>query len=109
MQVASVSKRRRRRERIQEARQASKFQVTYLYPNTLVIFYRLKVTRSNISFSFLLQIIKSTIQRGLIISMIFMVIIASVYYGYKGLFLLSDWMNEMEEQRLHRRTAVPRF
>ncbi|URD85055.1 hypothetical protein MUK42_28528 [Musa troglodytarum] len=80
VEVASVPKRRRRRERIQEARQASKF-----------------------------QIIKANIQRGLIISLIFMVIVASVYYGYKGLFLLSDWMNEREEQRLHRRTGVPRF
>lgn len=108
MQAASVPKRRRRRERIQEARQASKFQVTYLYPNTR---HLLQVESHEIKyfFSFLLQIIKSTIQRGLIISLIFMVIIASVYYGYKGLFLLSDWMNEMEEQRLHRRTAVPRF
>ncbi|KDO68957.1 hypothetical protein CISIN_1g0072712mg, partial [Citrus sinensis] len=28
---------------------------------------------------------------------------AGLYYGYKGLLKLSDWMNEVEEQRQRKR------
>ncbi|WOK93733.1 hypothetical protein Cni_G02433 [Canna indica] len=80
VEVANVPKHKRRRERIQEVNHDSKF-----------------------------QIIMATMRRVLIIIMIFMVIIACVYYGYKGLFWLSDWMNEMEEQKLNRRVAHQRF
>ncbi|XP_010920864.2 NF-X1-type zinc finger protein NFXL2 [Elaeis guineensis] len=74
VEVSNVPKRRKRRERVQETRQASKFQA-----------------------------IKETLWRCVCFILIFLMIIASAYYGYKGLFRLSDWMNEIEERRPRQR------
>lgn len=74
VEVSNVPKRRRRRERVQETRQASKFQA-----------------------------IKETLWRFLLFVVISIMIVAIAYYGYKGLFWLSDWMNEIEERRLRQR------
>ncbi|XP_042447184.1 NF-X1-type zinc finger protein NFXL2-like [Zingiber officinale] len=79
-EVPNVPKRKRRRERVQEVGHVSKF-----------------------------QILKATIQRGIIIVLIIVAIIASAYYGHKGILWLSDWMNEVDEQRARRRGTHPRF
>lgn len=72
--VSSVSKRRKRRERVQEAKQISK-----------------------------LQKIMGTVKILLLFVIIVVALIAASYYGYRGLLWLSDWMNEVEEQRQQRR------
>ncbi|XP_022742209.1 NF-X1-type zinc finger protein NFXL2 isoform X2 [Durio zibethinus] len=69
-----VSKRRKRRDRIQEGKQVSK-------PQKLV----------------------GTLKRLLLFIIIVAALIAVTYYGYKGLLRLSDWMNEVEVQRAKRR------
>ncbi|CAM8943298.1 unnamed protein product [Rhodiola kirilowii] len=70
-------KRRKRRERVQGTQEASR-----------------------------LQIVVSNIKKLLLFIALFIAIIATGIYGYKGLLRLNDWMNEIEEQRLRRR---PRF
>ncbi|KAG0477038.1 hypothetical protein HPP92_013879 [Vanilla planifolia] len=64
-------KQRKRRERVQAVQQISKFQA-----------------------------LSSFLKRCLFFAFIFLVVCSFVYYGYKGLFLLSDWMYEMEERRI---------
>ncbi|KAJ7959647.1 NF-X1-type zinc finger protein NFXL2 [Quillaja saponaria] len=68
-----VPKRRKRRERVQEVTQISK-----------------------------LQKIVSTTKRLLLFVILLATLVGATYFGYKGLLLLSDWMNEVDEQR-HRR------
>lgn len=68
--AAAVTKRKKRRERIQATKQPSKFQA-----------------------------FRSILQRFLLFSLILIVISASLYYGYNGLFWLSDWMYEMERRK----------
>lgn len=65
-----IPKRRRRRERVQEAKRISR-----------------------------LQEIATTIWRFLLFFSLLVVIVLLLYYGYKGLLQLSDWMNEVEVQR----------
>ncbi|XP_057979684.1 NF-X1-type zinc finger protein NFXL2 [Malania oleifera] len=72
-----IPKRRKRRERVQETKQISR-----------------------------LQKIIAFIGRFLLFSILVVVLIAATYYGYKGLLSLSDWMNEIEEQR--QRMRYPR-
>lgn len=38
-------------------------------------------------------------KKGLMLVMLIAVLVGVSYYGYKGLLLLSDWMNEVDEQR----------
>ncbi|KAK9168132.1 hypothetical protein Syun_000272 [Stephania yunnanensis] len=70
----NVSRRRKRRERVQEPTQASK-----------------------------LQIIITVVRRWTIFLSIVVFIIVAAFYCYKGLFWLSDWMNEVEERKQMRR------
>ncbi|KAF5192665.1 Nf-x1-type zinc finger protein nfxl1 [Thalictrum thalictroides] len=69
-----VPKRRKRRERLQEAEQIS-----------------------------MLQAFGATLWRCLLFILVILVVIATLYFGYKGLLLLSDWMNEIEQKRQRRR------
>ncbi|ONK67921.1 uncharacterized protein A4U43_C05F5220 [Asparagus officinalis] len=69
-----VPKRRKRREKVRDIRNASKFQA-----------------------------IKQTVWRYFLLLLICLVISAIAYYGYKGIFLLSDWMNKIEEKQQRRR------
>ncbi|KAH7677878.1 NF-X1-type zinc finger protein NFXL1 protein [Dioscorea alata] len=77
-EVTKVPKRRKKRERVQEVRHMSTFQV-----------------------------IKTTLWKSLMFTLLILVIIATAYFGYKGIFLLSDWMNELDSRRL--RHQHPRF
>ncbi|KAK8940147.1 NF-X1-type zinc finger protein NFXL2 [Platanthera guangdongensis] len=70
---APARKRRKRPDRIQAMQRVSKFQVFI-----------------------------SSLRRCLLFSIILSVACASLYYGYKGLFLLSDWMYEMEKRRVRK-------
>ncbi|KAG7999105.1 hypothetical protein I3843_01G290000 [Carya illinoinensis] len=70
----NVRKRRKRRERIQDAEQISRLQKIAANVKWLLLFAALAV-----------------------------VIIAVANYGYKGLMWLSDWMDQVEEQRHRRR------
>nr|CAD1839837.1 unnamed protein product [Ananas comosus var. bracteatus] len=78
VEAADVPKRRKRRERVQETKQISKFQE-----------------------------IKKTIWRCLLVMLLFIVVVLIAYFGYKGIFWLSDRMNEIEEQRMRKR--LPRI
>ncbi|OWM87423.1 hypothetical protein CDL15_Pgr022534 [Punica granatum] len=69
----SASKRRRRREKVQEARGASKLQKIFATMKWLLLFV-----------------------------LLVMALVAGTYYGYKGLLRLSDWMNEVDRQRSRR-------
>ncbi|GAB2288357.1 NF-X1-type zinc finger protein nfxl2 [Dionaea muscipula] len=69
-----VTKRRRKRRQVQEANQISK-----------------------------LQKLMGHARRLLTVVMVLALTMMVLYYGYKGLFLLSDWMNAVEEQRARRR------
>lgn len=111
VEVPNVPRRKRRRERVQEVRHVSKFLVSSHYPATDIIFTNIEKKNlfSISSFLYLLQILKATIQRGIIIVLIVATIFVSAYYGRKGIFWLSDRMNEVDEQRLRRRGTHPRF
>lgn len=50
-----------------------------------------------------LQVIIAAGQRFLLILLVCVLLVALVYYGYKGLLRLSDWMNEVEMQKQRRR------
>ncbi|XP_042480948.1 NF-X1-type zinc finger protein NFXL2 isoform X2 [Macadamia integrifolia] len=69
-----VPKRRKKRERMQESREISK-----------------------------LQAIGAIVWKCLVFISIIICIIGASYCGYKGLLWLSDWMNEVEEQRQRKR------
>ncbi|KAK1311662.1 NF-X1-type zinc finger protein NFXL2 [Acorus calamus] len=73
LDVGHATKRRKRRERIQEHKQISK-----------------------------LQAIQAIMWKCLVCVTVFVILVAIAYYGYKGLFLLSDWMNEAERRRLNK-------
>ncbi|XP_021904144.1 NF-X1-type zinc finger protein NFXL2 isoform X2 [Carica papaya] len=70
----NAPKRRRRRDRTQEAKQASK-----------------------------LEKLVGTVKRLLLWLTLVAVVIAAMYYGYNGLLWLSDWMNEVDGRRQRRR------
>ncbi|GAV90902.1 LOW QUALITY PROTEIN: hypothetical protein CFOL_v3_34302, partial [Cephalotus follicularis] len=70
----NIPKRRKRRERIQETAQVSTFQ------------------------KFI-----ATMRRLFLIVTFSVALVTATYYGYKGILNLSDWMNEIEEQRLRKR------
>ncbi|KAF3329139.1 NF-X1-type zinc finger protein NFXL2 [Carex littledalei] len=69
----NAPKRRRRRERGKEMRQTSKFEA-----------------------------IKAISMRCLWVMLMILVFIMCAYWCYKGIFWLSDWMNEVDEQRLRK-------
>ncbi|KAK9700013.1 hypothetical protein RND81_08G211100 [Saponaria officinalis] len=68
--VTHVPKRRKRREQAQETKQAST-----------------------------LQKLISTLKRLFIFVGLLVALVVLAYFGYKGLLLLNDWMNEVEERR----------
>lgn len=69
-----VSKRRRRRERVQETTQVP-----------------------------MLQKLMTGLWRFVLAVILLVALVAVAYYGYKGLLALSDWMNEVEEHRERRK------
>lgn len=71
--AAHVPKRRKRRERLQEVGQLSRFQA-----------------------------IRAAAWRCLLVILMCLVVFVCVYYGYSGILWLSDWMNKIEENRLRR-------
>ncbi|OEL35980.1 NF-X1-type zinc finger protein NFXL2 [Dichanthelium oligosanthes] len=73
-EVANVPKRRKRRDRGQEVNKVSKFQE-----------------------------VKTYVLRMLLIILTSIIIAAGLYLLWKGIFWLSDWMNEMEEQKARQR------
>ncbi|KAB1217733.1 NF-X1-type zinc finger protein NFXL2 [Morella rubra] len=74
----NVPKRRKRRDRVQEAKQISRLQ---------------KMTEA--------------VKRLLLFVILVVALITVANYGYKGLIWLSDWMNEVEVQRQRRRYPPP--
>lgn len=66
-------KRKRRRERVPETRQISR-----------------------------LQKVAATVKQLLLVIILAVAVIAALFYGYKGLLWLSDWMNEVDDQRQRR-------
>ncbi|KAJ4761444.1 NF-X1-type zinc finger protein NFXL2 [Rhynchospora pubera] len=73
-EAVNVPKRKRRRERGKETRHASRFEA-----------------------------IKTTFTRCMWVMLVILVSIMLAYWCYKGIFRLSDWMNEVDEQRLRKR------
>lgn len=53
-----------------------------------------------------MQRIIAVVKRILVLLVIAVVIIASAYFGYKGIMWLSDWMNEIEARQ---RRSYPRI
>lgn len=74
VEVANVPKRRKRRDRGQETVQISKFQE-----------------------------MKARVLKCLLVILLSIVVAAGLYLLGKGVYRLSDWMNEMEEQRTRQR------
>eukprot|EP01018_Ginkgo_biloba_P000730 Gb_02007 [translate_table: standard] len=73
-QVGLVPKRRRRHEQMQAKGQNLKFQEM--------------VTKAS---------------KWIVLALLMLLFVGATYYGYKGLFRLSDWMNELEERRPKKR------
>lgn len=95
-----IPKRRRRRERVQEAKRISRLQVSVNFNSSnkqsCLLYFPLCLVIYFPSFS---QEIATTIWRFLLFFSLLVVIVLLLYYGYKGLLQLSDWMNEVEVQR----------
>ncbi|EEF29002.1 nuclear transcription factor, X-box binding, putative [Ricinus communis] len=72
--VKNVAKRRKRRERVQETKQISR-----------------------------LEKFVATIKWILLVVTLVVTLVTVAHFGYKGLMWLSDWMNEVEEQRQRQR------
>ncbi|KAH9620000.1 hypothetical protein KSS87_005491 [Heliosperma pusillum] len=68
--VTHVPKRRKRREQAQETKQVSKLQKLIM-----------------------------NLKRVVLLIVVLVLLVALAYWGYKGLLLLNDWMNEVEERR----------
>lgn len=49
-----------------------------------------------------LQKVVATVKQILLVVVLVVAVIAALYYGYKGLLWLSDWMNEVDNQRQKR-------
>jgi NF-X1-type zinc finger protein NFXL1 len=100
----NVPKRRKRRQRVQEGKQMSRLQVCYFLKGK-----KWALLSSKFPFICLLtatvpykQKILATTKWVLLIVTLVVVLIAIATYGCKGLMWLSDWMNEVEEQRQRR-------
>lgn len=50
-----------------------------------------------------LQEIFNKIWQYILLALFLLLLVGAVYYGYKGLFWLSDWMNELDETRAKKR------
>ncbi|CAL1387580.1 unnamed protein product [Linum trigynum] len=77
---AQLSRRKKRRQRLQEAKQLST-----------------------------LQKILPAVKKLLLVVILVGTLVAASYYGYKGLMWLSDYMNEVEEQRHSSKRRYPRI
>lgn len=66
-----------------------------------VLLFRLMIT------VLLAQKLVATMKWFLLLVILVVILVAASYSGYKGLMWLSDWMNEVEEQRLRR--SYPRI
>lgn len=78
VEVENVPKRRKRRNRGQESVESSKFQE-----------------------------IKAVALKFLLVIFLCIIAVAGLYLLWKGVYRLSDWMNEMEEQRARQRHLKP--
>uniref|UniRef100_A0A0E0BXF8 RING-type domain-containing protein n=1 Tax=Oryza meridionalis TaxID=40149 RepID=A0A0E0BXF8_9ORYZ len=78
VEVENVPKRRKRRNRGQESVESSKFQE-----------------------------IKAVALKFLLVIFLSIIVVAGLYLLWKGVYRLSDWMNEMEEQRARQRHLKP--
>uniref|UniRef100_A0A0D9UX14 RING-type domain-containing protein n=1 Tax=Leersia perrieri TaxID=77586 RepID=A0A0D9UX14_9ORYZ len=78
VEVENVPKRKKRRNRGPERVESSKFQE-----------------------------IKAFALKCLLVIFLFIVVVAGLYLLWKGVYWLSDWMNEMEEQRVRQRHLKP--
>lgn len=101
-----VGKRRKRRERVRVVNQASRLQVCYLhqrkFENFCFSFFFLFPTIYNNDY-FFEQRVFTAVKWLLLFVTLSVAVAAGLYYGYKGLLKLSDWMNEVEEQRQRKR------
>lgn len=101
-----VGKRRKRRECVRVVNQASRLQVCYLHTEEiwklLLFFFFLFPTIYNNDY-FFEQRIFTAVKWLLLFVTLLVAVAAGLYYGYKGLLKLSDWMNEVEEQRQRKR------
>lgn len=48
------------------------------------------------------QKVAATVKQLLLVVILAVAVIAALFYGYKGLLWLSDWMNEVDDQRQRR-------
>ncbi|EEE53908.1 hypothetical protein OsJ_00458 [Oryza sativa Japonica Group] len=78
VEVENVPKRRKRRNRGQESVESSKFQE-----------------------------IKAVALKFLLVIFLCIIVVAGLYLLWKGVYRLSDWMNDMEEQRARQRHLKP--
>jgi NF-X1-type zinc finger protein NFXL1 len=93
-----VPKRRKRRDRGHEAVKSSKFQVGLVYKGCCCT--EICHPYKNIVF---FQEIKTYVLRVLLIILLMITVASGLYLSWKGVVRLSDWMNEMEEQRVRQR------
>lgn len=56
---------------------------------------------------YILQEIKAVALKFLLVIFLCIIAVAGLYLLWKGVYRLSDWMNEMEEQRARQRHLKP--
>lgn len=101
-------KRKKRRERVQEATQISTLQVCIFLKkkNLNTLKFELPLySLANCDCSFQQKIV-ANMKRFLLVVTLLVVLVAVSYYGYKGLLWLSDWMNEVEERKQRRHPRI---
>lgn len=57
---------------------------------------------------YILQEIKAVALKFLLVIFLCIIVVAGLYLLWKGVYRLSDWMNDMEEQRARQRHLKPR-
>lgn len=98
----NVPKRKRRRQQVQEGKQISRLQVCYFSKGKKMSSFKCPFICSLTESVLYKQKIVAAMKWLLLIVTLVVVLIAIANYGYKGLMWLSDWMNEVEEQRQRR-------
>lgn len=56
---------------------------------------------------YILQEIKAVALKFLLVIFLCIIVVAGLYLLWKGVYRLSDWMNDMEEQRARQRHLKP--
>lgn len=104
--TTNTSKRRRRKQRVHEEENVSRLQVwLYFWANVCDIYHFWAVNILVMKW-FRVQKMVALARRVFLVVMIAGVVVASAYFGYKGLLWLSDWMNRIETQQRRRYSRV---